>query len=211
MQQNTVILPGPCGDLEAVLTTPSEIQSGLGFTRVALVCHPHPLHGGTMNNKVVTTVARAYADSGLPCLRFNFRGVGQSVGTYDEGQGETEDALAALRWLDANYHPQFYDLLGFSFGSYVAYRVATRWPAARLITIAPAVTRCDFSLTEIPTCPWAVIQPEADEVVDPASVYDFVKRLPASVQLQRIPEASHFFHSKLLELRQCLTDLIQTL
>lgn len=197
-----LFLDGPDGQLEALhLDTPDA-------RGVALICHPHPLFAGTMQNKVVATLQRAARDAGYATLRFNFRGVGQSAGSYAEGRGEVDDALAAARWL-AEQHPGLpLTLMGFSFGSCVAGNAAERLEEegaelAQLFMLAPPVERFDVDLPE--RCPLTVIQPEADEVVTPERVYAWSAELSKPHELIRIPECSHFFHGKLIELK----DLIQ--
>jgi alpha/beta superfamily hydrolase len=197
-----LFLDGPDGQLEALhLATPDA-------KGVALICHPHPLFAGTMQNKVVATLQRAARDAGYATLRFNFRGVGQSAGSYAEGRGEVDDALAAAHWL-AEQHPGLpLTLMGFSFGSCVAGNAAERLEGegvelAQLFMLAPPVERFDVDLPE--RCPLTVIQPEADEVVTPERVYAWSAELSKPHELIRIPECSHFFHGKLIELK----DLIQ--
>lgn len=197
-----LFLDGPEGQLEALhLATPDA-------KGVALICHPHPLFAGTMQNKVVATLQRAARDAGYATLRFNFRGVGQSAGSYAEGRGEIDDALAAARWL-AEQHPGLpLTLMGFSFGSCVAGNAAERLEEegaelAQLFMLAPPVERFDVDLPQ--RCPLTVIQPEADEVVTPERVYAWSAELSKPHELIRIPECSHFFHGKLIELK----DLIQ--
>ncbi len=197
-----LFLDGPDGQLEALhLATPDA-------KGVALICHPHPLFAGTMQNKVVATLQRAARDAGYATLRFNFRGVGQSAGSYAEGRGEVDDALAVAHWL-AEQHPGLpLTLMGFSFGSCVAGNAAERLEGegvelAQLFMLAPPVERFDVDLPE--RCPLTVIQPEADEVVTPERVYAWSAELSKPHELIRIPECSHFFHGKLIELK----DLIQ--
>lgn len=197
-----LFLDGPDGQLEVLhLATPDA-------KGVALICHPHPLFAGTMQNKVVATLQRAARDAGYATLRFNFRGVGQSAGSYAEGRGEVDDALAVAHWL-AEQHPGLpLTLMGFSFGSCVAGNAAERLEEqgaelAQLFMLAPPVERFDVELPE--RCPLTVIQPEADEVVTPERVYAWSAELSKPHELIRIPECSHFFHGKLIELK----DLIQ--
>ncbi|MBD9676733.1 alpha/beta hydrolase [Pseudomonas sp. PDM18] len=197
-----LFLDGPDGQLEALhLATPDA-------RGVALICHPHPLFAGTMQNKVVATLQRAARDAGYATLRFNFRGVGQSAGSYAEGRGEIDDVMAVAHWV-AEQHPGLpLTLMGFSFGSCVAGNAAERLEEegadlAQLFMLAPPVERFDVDLPE--RCPLTVIQPEADEVVTPERVYAWSAELSKPHELIRIPECSHFFHGKLIELK----DLIQ--
>ena len=129
-------ISGPAGALETLLEVPAAGAPVGGF---AVVCHPHPLHGGTMQNKVVHTLARALQEAGIATLRFNFRGVGASAGSYDEGRGEIEDALAVIAYGRARWPGAALTLAGFSFGAQVALLAAPSSAPARLITVAPPV------------------------------------------------------------------------
>ncbi|MGO9716430.1 MAG: alpha/beta hydrolase [Steroidobacteraceae bacterium] len=198
-------IDGPAGRLQAIVEDPK-----LPAECYAVLCHPHPLHGGTMDNKVVVTLARALRETGIPTLRFNFRGVGSSAGTYDEGNGETADADAvasygALRWPGRRLL-----LAGFSFGAYVALRLALERDACRLITVAPAVDRMGFSALATPNCPWLVVQGDSDEVVDPKRVYAWVESCNPQPKLVVMPGVGHFFHGHLPLLRQAVIDAIRS-
>lgn len=193
-------IPGSSGQLEAVL----EIPAGHTGERVGAVCHPHPLHGGTMNNKVVHTLARTFNECGAAAVRFNYRGVGASAGQYDEGRGETDDALAVIDWAAARWPQAQIWLAGFSFGGGVAFRAALRRAGVkRLITIAPAVAR-EEHVAEVPACPWLLVQGDQDEVIETQMVLDWVRRLPRQPQVRVIAEAGHFFHGKLPALREAV-------
>jgi alpha/beta superfamily hydrolase len=197
-------IDGPAGVLEALLEDP-QVAPTAGF---AVLCHPHPLHGGTMHNKVVHTVARACQERGMPTLRFNYRGVGASVGSYDEGRGETLDALAVIaagraRWPDAAL-----TLAGFSFGGAVSLRAAQAAAPARLISIAPAVMRAEFAAIARPACPWLIVQGEADEVVKCSDVQAFAARFDPPPQLVLLAGAGHFFHGRLPELRAAAFEFL---
>jgi len=198
-------ITGPAGPLEAIAEVP--LASAASY---AVICHPHPLFGGTMNNKVVTTLARAMHETGIPTLRFNFRGVGASAGGFDEGRGETADAAAvaeygALRWPDRHLV-----LAGFSFGAFVALRLAQQRDTFRLITVAPPVERFDFSELAVPRCPWLVVQGDADDVVDPQRVFEWVKGLKPPPRLIVMPGVGHFFHGHLPLLRAAVIDAIRS-
>ncbi|MEI6458995.1 MAG: alpha/beta fold hydrolase [Pseudomonadota bacterium] len=200
-----IALPGPVGVLESVLEVP------LGHDgRVALICHPHPLFGGTLQNKVVHTTARALQERGIATLRFNFRGVGASAGTFDDGRGETDDALAAADWLTARYPASPLILAGFSFGAYVAYRVATESPVQRLYTIAPPIRRFDFGSQRVPTMPWLVIQGDQDELVEYSSVVTWMASVVPKPHLATIAGAEHFFHGRLNELKIVVQEFLDT-
>jgi len=191
-------LPGPAGSLEVASNVPEPSAARAG---VAVICHPHPLQGGTMHNKVVTTLERSLRELGLATVVFNFRGTGASQGTFDDGIGETDDLLAVARWAQHVRPRDALWLAGFSFGSYVAARAAPQLPVRQMISIAPPVGRWDFSQLASPLCPWLVVQGEADEIVDAEAVYAWVAAQPEPPTLVRMPETSHFFHGRLLDLR----------
>jgi uncharacterized protein len=199
-----LLLPGPVGDLESLLEEPADRRSDV----FGVICHPHPLGGGTMTNKVVHALARAMHKSGAPTLRFNFRGTGASAGQFDEGRGETDDALAVIaagrkRWPGAALW-----LAGFSFGAYVALRVAALAQAQRLITVAPPVGRWDFSGLRPPDCPWLIIQGLEDELVDAAAVVRYSQQSSASPQLETLPGVGHFFHGHLHDIDRLAVDFL---
>jgi alpha/beta superfamily hydrolase len=198
-------LAGPSGPLEAVVE-----DSGQAGSRYAVVCHPHPLYGGTMDNKVVTTVARALQELGIPTLRFNFRGVGASAGAYDEGRGETADAAAAASWAEQRWPGRRMVIAGFSFGAYIALRLAGERAADWLITVAPPVDLFDFSHISAPACPWLVVQGDSDDVVDPNKVLAWARSLEPAPRLELLPDVGHFFHGHLRELRDVLIDAIRS-
>ncbi|RZA22389.1 MAG: alpha/beta fold hydrolase [Lysobacteraceae bacterium] len=195
-----LFLAGPAGRIEAALDTPEADVAAQPL--LAIVCHPLPTEGGTMHNKVVTMSARALRECGVSTLRFNFRGVGQSEGTFDDGDGELDDLRAVAGWARAQHPDKALWLAGFSFGAYVSLRLATELRAAALISIAPPVGRSwDFSAIDAPAMPWLVIQGDADEIVDPSAVYAWLATLPRQPQLVRMPDTTHFFHRKLMDLR----------
>ena len=149
--------------------------------------------------------ARALRECGATTLRFNFRGAGQSEGRFDDGDGELDDLRAVAAWARERHPGKAIWLAGFSFGAYVSLRLAVELRAAALISIAPPVGRSwDFSAIAVPTMPWLVIQGDADEIVDPQAVYAWIAALPRQPQLLRMPDTSHFFHRKLMDLRGAL-------
>jgi alpha/beta superfamily hydrolase len=199
-----LLLHGPAGAIELACAVPEGgVRAG-----VALICHPHPLQGGTMHNKVVTILERALLELGLAAVRFNFRGVGKSEGVHDEGRGETDDVVAIAAWLRRQRPGDVLWLGGFSFGSYVALRAAPRVEPAQLILVAPPAGRWDFSDIAAPACPWLIIQGEDDEVVDPANVFAWVDTLQPAPHLIRMPETGHFFHRRLMDLRGALKNAL---
>jgi uncharacterized protein len=197
-------LEGPAGALEAIA------EEGGGSSSCGVICHPHPLYGGTMDNKVVTTVARALADAGIPTLRFNFRGVGASAGSFDRGEGETEDADAAVRWAENRWPGRSLILAGFSFGGYVALRLARRRSPQLLIVVAPAVQYFGAAERSGPGCPCLVVQGDADDVVDPQAVNSWVESLDPKPRLIMLPAVGHFFHGRLGELRDAVREAVRS-
>ena len=198
-------LAGPAGALEALVE-----DRGEAGARYAVVCHPHPLFGGTMDNKVVTTVARALQELGIPTVRFNFRGVGASAGAYDEARGETADAAAVAAWAEQRWPGRRLVIAGFSFGAYIALRLATERAADWLITVAPPVDLFDLSRISAPACPWLVVQGDSDEVVDPNKVLAWARSFDPAPRLTVLPGVGHFFHGHLRELRDAIIDAIRS-
>lgn len=195
---------GTAGLLEAIMTVPEKTDTPY----FAMLGHPHSLQGGTMNNKVVTTMARAFRELGIPSVRFNFRGVGLSAGTYDEGMGESDDMLAFVRlWRQESPHTHFL-FAGFSFGSYVAYRAAAQCDHHLLITIAPPVHHYNYREFAPEPAPWIVIQGEEDEVVPATRVFDFVANSFPALLMIPFKDTGHFFHGKLLELKSALISSV---
>jgi len=206
--ESTFLLPGGAGDIE-VLTTPHDETHTDLKKATAIICHPHPLFGGTMHNKVVTTLARVFRDIGLRSMRFNFRGVGKSAGTHDEGRGEVDDLLILIQWIKKLFPDEDIWLAGFSFGAYVATKAAMQVSPKQLVTIAPQVSRFkEDDLTRV-TCPWLLVQGEQDEVVSAEEVFAWIETLPHKPDVIRMPTASHFFHGQLLELRRLLEERLQ--
>ncbi len=203
-QPSGLFIDGPAGRLESVLELPKD-RAALG---AAVVCHPHPQHGGTMQNKVVHTLARAFVRSGFASLRFNFRGTGASDGVYDDGKGEVGDALAAVAWMRARYADLPLWLAGFSFGAAIAVRAAVEVPVNGLVSVAPAVQRFVGVLEQQPDCPWLIIQGDADELVDVETTIAWVNELEPGPELQVLARAEHFFHGRLNELRDAAMTFI---
>ncbi|MFZ4077761.1 MAG: alpha/beta hydrolase [Legionellaceae bacterium] len=196
-------LPGELGPLEACLNVPNHKISSY----VAILGHPHSLHGGTMNNKVVTTLSRVFKDLGIVNLRFNFRGVGNSYGAYDAGLGESLDMCQLAHYCQEVLPSAACIFAGFSFGSYVAYRAASLMSSRFLIMIAPSVDHYDY--TEFKSSPTAsmIVAADLDEIVPLSSILSFADQTKYPVL--RFPEATHFFHGQLLNLKAALTDAIQ--
>ena len=181
---------GPAGALECAVDAPAGASRGL-----AVICHPHPLHGGTMDNKVVVTLARAHVQSGWRTVRFNFRGIGHSAGAWDEGRGEIDDALAVTRALREGDEPLA--IAGFSFGGYVASHAAATLRASSLVLIAPATQ--NFTVAAVPAGT-LVVHAEADEVVPLACTLDWAR--PQALPVVVVPGGGHFFHGQLPLLKE---------
>jgi hypothetical protein len=184
------LLPGPAGNLEIVVSDPGAARRGL-----ALIAHPHPLYGGTLDNKVVQTLARCFHARGYVAVRMNFRGVGASDGAFDEGDGETQDWLHVAHAMQGRFGDLPLALAGFSFGAFVQARVARALAPARLVLVGPAVNR--FAMEPVPGGT-LVIHGEEDDVVPLRDVLDWAR--PQSLPVVVMPGAGHFFHGKLVEL-----------
>ncbi len=205
---NPCRIDGPAGALEALLDAPAELTSG---TPLTVICHPHPPDGGSMTNKVVATVAKACVECSGIALRFNFRGVGASEGTYDGGAGELADCLAVIAWARQQRPEAPLLLAGFSFGAWVALKAAEHCTPVAMISIAPPVGFRDFSEVSAPSCPWLAVQGASDEIVDPQTVLQWLEQQLPKPQIIAMPETSHFFHGKLLPLRAHVVTFLKTI
>lgn len=186
---------GPAGRIECAVDVPENHRG------VALIAHPHPLFGGTLDNKVVQTLARSFVELGYAAVRPNFRGVGATEGKHDEGRGELEDLAAVLAWAQAQYGGTPPVLAGFSFGSFVQTHLAQRVPPERMVLVGVAVKRFDARPVPGNTL---VIHGEVDETVPLADVLDWAR--PQDLPVTVVPGADHFFHQKLNVLR----SIVQT-
>ena len=200
--ENRTTIPGPVGALEVAINLPAEAPHG-----IALVAHPNPVQGGTLDNKVVQTLAKTFVALGYASVRFNFRGVGKSEGHFSDGIGETDDALAALAFARTQFADQVAStpvLAGFSFGTYVQARVATVVEPKRMVLIGPAVGRFGADTLAADTI---VIHGEQDEVVPLADVLAWAR--PRQLPIVVFPGCGHFFHGRLLQLQQAITGMWQ--
>ena len=202
-RETPVFIDGPVGQLEGLWL---EVPTAKG---VALVCHPNPVQGGTMLNKVVSTLQRTARDCGYHTLRFNYRGVGASAGSHDMGLGEVDDAQAAAQWLRERYPELPVTLLGFSFGGFVAAALGARleqqgMTPEKVFMVAPAVHRLTAETPPPSAAPLVLIQPEADEVIDASGVYAWSDQLGRAHELLKVAECGHFFHGKLTDLKELL-------
>lgn len=195
-QTERVQVTGPAGTIECAIDRPTD--AGQSVRGVAVLCHPHPKYGGTMNNKVVQTLTRAFVQLGYCSVRFNFRGIGHSAGEWDEGRGEVDDALAVIAALRDPALPLI--LGGFSFGGYVASQAAQRLPdnqrAERLVLVGPATA--NFEVAPVPA-DTLVIHGETDDVVPLAATLDWAR--PQNLPIVVVPGVGHFFHGQLALLK----------
>ncbi|HJV59368.1 MAG TPA: alpha/beta fold hydrolase [Albitalea sp.] len=203
MNSHTVrqAIPGPAGAIECALDAPAGEPRG-----VAVICHPHPVHGGTMDNKVVITLARAFLQLGWRTVRFNFRGVGASQGAWDEGQGEVDDALAVIAH---HRDPQLpFMLAGFSFGAHVAAQAATRLPEGRkpqrMVLVGPSTQKQQMASVPPDT---VVVHGEVDDVVPLAATLDWAR--PQALPVIVLPGVGHFFHGQLNLLKNVVVQQLQ--
>jgi alpha/beta superfamily hydrolase len=198
-----VSLRGPAGLLECVCGVPT---AGKALPATAVLCHPHPRHGGTMHNKVVTIMERALRELGLRTVRFNFRGVGASEGEFDDGYGETDDLFAVTEWVRRCRPGDDLWLGGFSFGAYIALRAAQNLQLGQLISIAPAVQRYGFGELSHPGCPWLIVMGDEDELVSLDDVQRWIEGIEPAPDLVVMRQADHFFHRRLMDLRGLLKN-----
>jgi len=190
--QRKIIFAGPAGQLEGMLHLPDDEPRA-----VAVIAHPLPTMGGTMDNKVVTTLAKTFAELGFAALRFNFRSVGESAGSFDHGEGETWDAIAAADFLRGEYPGLPLVAAGFSFGGYVQARAAEKLQPQHLVLVAPAVGR--FQMPPVPANT-LLIHGDLDEVVELDAVLHWAR--PQHLPVVVLAGADHFFHGRLTQLRQ---------
>lgn len=194
-----LFLDGSAGRLESTLQLTSESRDGL------VICHPHPLYGGTKDNKVVTTLANSAQTLGMNVVRFNYRGVGASEGQYGEIEGEVEDAIAVARWMTGHISLDRLFFAGFSFGSYIAAQAAKEMSGLievpHILMVAPSVLHSPFEQALPLVAPSTIIMGDADEVVPYDQVLEWSKQLEQNTFIT-MPETSHFFHRKLIDLRE---------
>lgn len=202
-ERSDVVLRGPAGNLECAVDVPEPTEER---PATIVLCHPHPQHGGTMRNKVVTIMERSMRELGLRTVRFNFRGVGASEGSFDDGYGETDDLFAVTEWVRRVRPDDALWLGGFSFGAYVTVRAAVNLRLGQLISIAPPVDRYDFASLTRPECPWLVVQGDEDDVVSIDAVEEWAQSLDPPPELVVMHQAGHFFHRRLMDLRGLLKN-----
>lgn len=201
-----VFVPGPAGRLEALLSMPRGQLRG-----IAVVCHPHPLYGGALSNKVVYTLASCAQKTGLAALRFNFRGVGNSQGHFDNAVGETDDLLACVDWLARRLPDQPLLLAGFSFGAYVALKGAARRRPRALVTVSIPFGRYVQAETDPPhpRCPWLAVHSRDDDVVAYDDTRSHLDRYDPPPQRVVLDGAGHFYHRHLGQLQAAVLPFLR--
>ncbi len=200
-------IPGPAGRIEALLAAPREACVPAG---IAVICHPHPLMGGAMSNKVVYTLASAASKAGLYSLRFNFRGVGRSEGLHDEGRGETDDTLFLIDWMRQRQPDARLVLMGFSFGAFVSVKAA-QWAKPYLqVSIAPPFSKYfNEPVPPRPDCPWLVVHGTGDDVVSYDDTVQVLNGFEPPPQLVTLKDAGHFFHARLNEVQNAVLPFLK--
>lgn len=206
-RSESLLIEGPGGVIEALLAAPAELRAPAA---AALVCHPHPLMGGAMSNKVAYTLASAALKAGAYALRFNFRGVGKSAGVHDQGRGETEDVIFLADWLRAQVPDATLILAGFSFGAFVSLQASVRVQPAVQISIAPPFGKYfgNAPLPQRPPCPWLVVHGLDDEVVAYEETAAILKNYTPAPELSTLDGVGHFFNGRLTDLQSLVTPFI---
>lgn len=200
-KKQTLLTPGRAGNLELLISSP---ESPRAVT--CIICHPHPVQGGTMHNKVVYILASTMEALNIKTVRFNFRGVQKSEGEFDHGIGELHDLVSVVEWVKALCPQDDIWLAGFSFGAFIAIKGSQICNAKRLVAVAPPVGHSYFNDLPQIACPWVLVQGEQDEVVEANKVLSWGRAQAPSPQLIIMPEAGHFFHGQLPLLKEELTE-----
>lgn len=200
------LLAGTAGVIECQIAMPREVPRG-----IAVACHPHPLFGGAMSNKVVYTLALIALKHGLVSLRFNFRGVGSSQGVHDSAHGETDDCLVLVEWLRAQQPGLPLLLCGFSFGAFVALNAAQRARPAALVSIAPPFGRyfADAPNPPAPGCPWIALHSRDDDTVPYDETAGILARYQPAPTLVTLDGAGHFFHGRLQDIQDAVLPFLE--
>jgi alpha/beta superfamily hydrolase len=207
----SLTVAGPAGQIETRLEFSDSEEHAETLPRVfGVACHPHPLYGGTLDNKVTHVLARSMVECGAPAFRFNFRGVGASAGVFDDGRGEADDLVAVVKEGRRRFPGAALWLGGFSFGAFVALRAAAVLRPAKLVAVAPPVARFDLGSVAHPDCEWMLAQGDADDVVSPEAVLSWAAAQPRKPRLHVLAGAGHFFHGKLHELKPLVVDFLRS-
>ena len=198
-----LFIDGPAGRLESLWMPAGEESPG----QAVVFCQPHPLHGGTMETKVVARTARKLSESGFTTLRFNFRGVGQSEGVWDKGQGERDDLRAAMDYVLGRNPNASLTVFGFSFGAWVALKVGGDHPAVgAMVAVAPPIRHLSFDGLDNSTKPKLIVYAGRDEIVDSTGLANWAESLAEPKQVLLIPEADHLFSKQSDEVAEAVLD-----
>jgi alpha/beta superfamily hydrolase len=203
-----LFLNGHDGKLELLISPGNSNKLSNDSELIAIICHPHPLHGGTMDNKVVYTIHKALNTVNFTTIRFNYRGVGRSEGSYGDSIGEFDDLMTIINWVKIKKPNCKILLAGFSFGAFIAFKASKEINCLYLISIAPAVQNQDYNNYLPIECPWLLIQGEQDEIVPAQTVLEWVNSLDNKPEIIKLPDASHFFHGCLIDLREAIKSKI---
>jgi|SaaInl5LU_22_DNA_1037371.scaffolds.fasta_scaffold05187_7 uncharacterized protein len=209
-QEAEYLVPGAAGPIQCKTRAGASEKRKQGDP-IAIICHPHPLYEGTMDNKVVTTLARVFRDQGIDQLRFNFRGVGKSEGSHDNMIGESEDLELLMDMLSKQQGGQRFILAGFSFGSGVASIVTQRRnDIDHLVMVAPPIGKYESAYSDSYPCPVSIYQGSADDVVEPQLVTYWAAGIKTPSQLSWFEDVGHFFHGRLIDLSQSVVVELRT-
>jgi hypothetical protein len=200
-----LMINGPSGAIEAIL----EKKDDVNLLGVIIICHPHPLFGGTMQNKVVHTISRACLHKNLMVLKFNFRGVGKSQGAFDDGIGELDDAIHMINYVQIHYPKMPIWIGGFSFGAGIAIQAASIKAPIGLISVAPSLSNPAMFIKNEPQCPWLIVHGAQDELIDINVIESWCKGLQVLPEIIILEEATHFFHGCLIDLRIKIESFIK--
>lgn len=202
------LIDGPAGKLEVVLHDGNERGPFSKDDYYAVIAHPHPLYGGTMDNKVVTTLARIYRELGIAVARFNFRGVGASEGNHDNGDGEVQDLLAAAKHLQSGCSGSRLLIAGYSFGAAVAAAASVEALPAHLLLVAPPVGRYPFAPEGAFPCPVLMVLGDRDDLVDAQQAQHWARALSSPAECRVIAGADHFFDGNLKDLTESVAPVL---
>jgi uncharacterized protein len=206
-ESRELLLDGGAGRIDALLSAPTRPLQPAAFM---VVCHPHPLYGGAMTNKVTYTLASTAAQAGLWVLRFNFRGVGRSQGRHDGGHGETDDTVALVNWMSVQLPGARAVLAGFSFGAFISLKAAARTRPQALISVAPPFKYfAQEAKPPRPDCPWLVVHGRDDEVVAYEDTRKQMDSYDPPPQLVALDGVGHYFHGRLTEIRTVVRPFLQ--
>ena len=204
-KESYLILNGDSGNIELLACPKNQkLLEASKTNAIAIICHPHPLHGGTMNNKVVFTLHKAFFDSGYATVRFNFRGVGRTEGVHDNGIGEANDLQTVINWVKSTNPNCEIVLAGFSFGAFISFKTSKTIDCKGLVTVAPVIHHQDYNKYLPLSCPWLAVGAELDDIIPAQQLADWITENTSEVNFIEISGCDHFFHGKLPELKSAV-------